>query len=112
MIWSLLTSVVVLLGASLGAALSLRAGHGRALVAVTIGYVLAAAMLVSMSRFRVPTEPLLLVLCAGFLTHGAAHRSTSRLVAGGALVITLGAFWWIGWPETRAAAAMALETMR
>lgn len=111
-IWSLLTSVIVLLGASLGAALSLRGGHGRALVAVTIGYVLAAAMLVSMSRFRVPTEPLLLVLCAGFLTHGAAHRSTSRLVAGGVLVITLGAFWWIGWPETRAAAAMALETTR
>ena len=111
-IWSLLTSVIVLLGASLGAAVSLRGGHGRTLVAVTIGYVLAAAMLVSMSRFRVPIEPLLLVLCAGFLTHGIAHRSISRLMAGGVLVIALGVFWWIGWPETQAAAAMALETTR
>lgn len=111
-IWSLLTSVIVLLGASLGAATSLRGGHARTLVAVTIGYVLSAATLVSMSRFRVPIEPFLLVLCAGFVTHGAAHRSAPRLMAGGALVIALCVFWWIGWPETRAAAAMALEATR
>ena len=79
---------------------------------MTIGYVLSAALLVSMSRFRVPIEPFLLVLCAGFLTHGAAHRSAPRLMAGGALVIALCVFWWIGWPETRAAAAMALEATR
>lgn len=111
-IWSLLSSVIVLLGAALGGALSVGAGHGRALLAVTIGYVFSAALLVSMSRFRVPIEPLLIVLCAGFLTHGVAHRSIPRFLFGGAAVIALGALWWISWPETRAAAAMALEVTR
>ena len=111
-IWSLLSSVVALIGAALGGATSLGAGHGRSLLAVTIGYVLSAALLVSMSRFRVPIEPLLLVLCAGFLAHGPAHRSAPRLAAGGVAVLGLVGLWWISWPETRAAAAMALEVSR
>lgn len=111
-IWSMLTSVLVLLGAVLGGATSLRAGHGRAVVAVTIGYVLCAALLVSMSRFRVPIEPLLIALCGGFLTHGPAHRSVPRLAAGGAALLGLAFLWWVAWPETWAAASMALEATR
>ena len=64
-------------------------------------------MLVSMSRFRVPTELLLLVLCAGFLTRRRSPidltsrgRRSPRDHARRILVDRLA--------ETRAAAAMAL----
>lgn len=105
---SMLTSLVVLLGAVLGGALTLRKGHGHALVSTVVGYLVLTATLVSMSRFRLPIEPLLIVLAAGFLTHGIARRSVPRLVGGALGVAALLGMWWLSWPETYTAAAMAL----
>jgi len=110
---SLVTSVAVLLLAVLGATLTLPRGPGRAVVFTVIGYGFAAATLVASSRFRVPFEPLLIVLAAGFLAHGvrvgaAEERSdAARIAAAGAGVLALLALWWLGWPQTLEAARMA-----
>lgn len=105
---SMLTSSIVLILFVLGSFLTVPKGSGRTLVMTVIGYTVAASTLVAMSRFRLPIEPLLIAIGAGFLAHGPAARSIPRWVASVACLIGLGCLWWVAWPETMAAASMAL----
>jgi hypothetical protein len=83
---SLGTSVLVLLGAAVGLARGLRSAAGFAVFVPVLGYVGASALLLSMSRVRLPAEPLLIVLAALAFVHalepldsagpsGAANRA-------------------------------------
>ncbi len=105
---SMLSSALILLLFVLGSFLTVPKGGGRTVVMTVIGYAAAASTLVAMSRFRLPVEPLLIAIGAGFLAHGPAARSIPRWMAAGACLVGLGVLWWIAWPETMAAASMAL----
>lgn len=61
---SLATSVLVLGAAAVGLARGLRSSVGWAVILPVLAYVGASALLLSMSRVRLPAEPLLLVLAA------------------------------------------------
>ncbi len=75
----------------------------------TIAYFTATALLISHSRFRLPIEPLLIVLTAGLLT------GSWRAAAGGRRALALGAgllivfFWWLNAPMSHSIIAMAME---
>ncbi|MEL6713129.1 MAG: hypothetical protein AAFP86_05110 [Planctomycetota bacterium] len=113
------TSIVVLLGGLLGALLTLRRGAGRAVALSALSYALATAGLVSMSRFRVPVEPVLIALAAGFIAHGATlehvpggdagprRSNVLRVACGAAGALALGFLWWVTWPQFSGAFAMA-----
>ena len=103
----LISSLTMTLGAA-GFFLTLRGGPGRTVFSVLIGYVALTSLLVAMSRFRVPLEPILITLTAGFLAHGLQVRSRPRLAGLAATLLVLCGLWWISWPETVAAAQMAL----
>ncbi|MDG1983146.1 MAG: glycosyltransferase family 39 protein [Planctomycetota bacterium] len=103
----LMSSLTMTLGAA-GFFLTLRGGPGRTVFSVLIGYVALTSLLVAMSRFRVPLEPILITLTAGFLAHGLQVRSRPRLAGLAATLLVLCGLWWISWPETVAAAQMAL----
>ena len=74
---------------------------------VLIGYVILTSLLVAMSRFRVPLEPVLIVMTAGLLAHGPQDRSRTRVVGLAVTLLVLTGLWWVSWPETVAAAQMA-----
>jgi len=103
----LISSLTMALGAA-GYFLTLRRGPCRTVFSVLIGYVVLTSLLVAMSRFRVPLEPVLIALSAGFLSHGLQVRSRPRAVGLALTLTVLAGLWWISWPETVAAAQMAL----
>ena len=70
------------------------------LVGLTGGYYVATAMLVSMSRFRLPLVPFLIVLSAGLLTRGTRTASTPRRAATLGVWALLLFLWWVNFPET------------
>lgn len=105
------STLTMLLGAA-GYFLTLRRGPCRAVFTVLIGYVVLTSLLVAMSRFRVPLEPVLIVMTAGLLAHGPQGRSRSRVVGLAVTLLVLTGLWWISWPETVAAAQMALGVTR
>ncbi|MEM6672832.1 MAG: glycosyltransferase family 39 protein [Planctomycetota bacterium] len=107
-VWSLALPIALLLLAAGGFFLTLPGGAGRDVVALTITYVAATSLLVAMSRFRVPIEPLIIALAAGFLAHGPATRSVPRIVGCAATVVALVGLWWVSLPETIELARMAL----
>jgi 4-amino-4-deoxy-L-arabinose transferase-like glycosyltransferase len=102
-----ISTLTMVLGAA-GYFLTLQRGPGRAVFTVLIGYVVLTSLLVAMSRFRVPLEPILVVLTAGWLAHGPRDRSRPRVIGLAATLLVLVGLWWISWPETVAAAQMAL----
>lgn len=106
-----ISTLTMLLGAA-GYFLTLQRGPGRTVFTVLIGYVVLTSLLVAMSRFRVPLEPILVVLTAGLLAHGLRDRSRPRVVGLAATLLVLVGLWWISWPETVAAAQMALGVTR
>ena len=99
---------LLMLFASAGFFLTLPAGSGRDIVTAVVVYVLATSLLVAMSRFRVPLEPFLVVLAAGFLSHGPETRSTPRVIGLGVAIVCLFGLWWVSFPETYEVARMAL----
>lgn len=85
------TSLLVVFGAAVGLARGLRSAAGAIVVVPVLGYVAASALLLSMSRVRLPAEPLLIVLTALALVHGlervaSSRRERARTVAALALV--------------------------
>lgn len=106
---SVATSCLVLLASALGAAFTLLRGPGRAVLFTVLAYVFAAASLVAMSRFRIPTEPLLIVLASGFLAHGFRpgvdheRHLVLRTLAALVLLASIVALWWVGYPQARVA---------
>ncbi|QDV07561.1 hypothetical protein Poly30_30870 [Planctomycetes bacterium Poly30] len=99
-----LSGLMMLLGLA-GFFFTLQRGPGRQLLALVFGYVALTSLLVAMSRFRVPVEPFLIVLSAGFLAHGWAGRggartSAARIIGFVVCVTLLVGLWWISWPET------------
>ncbi len=98
-------SALMMLLALAGFFFTLQRGPGRQLLSIIFTYVAVTSTLVAMSRFRVPVEPFLIVLSAGFLAHGWAGRGNARMGAMriGAFVICAGCLfglWWISGPET------------
>ncbi len=113
-VWALAGPLLLLPLALAGfALLRLRAGE-RACVALVLGYFGATALLVSMTRFRVPMLPLLIPLAAGLLARGvpAAPRGRGRLAAASLALFALGFLWWVDWPELRLAVDYAWNLRR
>jgi len=94
---ALALTVFVLLGAVPGFLLALKDRDGRTTAAITLLSFAATGLLVSMSRYRLPTEALMLVLTAGALSGAgrpwAARRWSLLATAGGWLF--LAALWTI-----------------
>ncbi len=103
----LMSTLMMVLGAA-GYFLTLQRGPCRSVFSVLIGYVVLTSLLVSMSRFRVPLEPVLITLAAGLLSHGIQVRSRPRTLGLALTLVALCGLWWVSWPETVAAAQMAL----
>ncbi|MEZ6013516.1 MAG: glycosyltransferase family 39 protein [Planctomycetota bacterium] len=111
---SLVTSVIVLGGAAVGVARGLRARAGALVVLPVLGYVVASSLVLSMSRIRLPAEPLLIVLAALALTHalepiGAPRRERGTWVLAGVLLAALLALWGINGREVYAVVHEALQ---
>jgi len=101
-LWAGLCPLLVLLGAGVGFFAALEDRAARWLFGSLFLYVLAATLLVAISRFRVPVIPLAIVLSAGLATRAldsaqVRRRALLPLVAFGAL---LGFLWWVDAPET------------
>lgn len=96
------TTILLLLLSIPGYLLSLKDPTAKRLLGVYVGYFAATGLLVSMSRFRLPAEPILLVLTAGFLVDtGAFRRAPKRAVAiCWTLWIGLITLWVIALPDT------------
>ena len=95
------TTVLVLVFSVPGLFLSMRVPRARLLLGTILVYFLATSLLVSMSRFRLPAEPLLLVLAAGFLADPRSRPGGRERVLVPCVIFwsCLAVFWWIGWPE-------------
>ena len=84
---------------------------GRAqlwLIGGTVGYFTATALLISHSRFRLPIEPLLIVMASGLLTGSwrtaSGPRRASALLASAVILF----FWWLNGPMALSIIAMAI----
>ncbi len=78
-LWAVCGATLVLALAGLGLARGLRAAAGWAVFLPTLVYVAASALLLSMSRVRLPIEPLLLVLAALGLCHALEPFQRRRI---------------------------------
>jgi 4-amino-4-deoxy-L-arabinose transferase-like glycosyltransferase len=74
----------------------------------TVGYFTATALLISHSRFRLPIEPLLIVMASGLLTGSwrtaSGPRRASALLASAVILF----FWWLNGPMALSIIAMAI----
>jgi hypothetical protein len=103
--WALGSELALIPLAIAGAAL-LRLPRGAgAFVALGAGYFASTALLVSMSRFRVPLLPYAIPFAAALLSGGlrAQPPSRARVVSAGMALAALGFLWWVDWPELRLA---------
>jgi 4-amino-4-deoxy-L-arabinose transferase-like glycosyltransferase len=75
---TVLGSMLIMAGALPGLFWALRAPEMRTLFLVVFLTCLPSVLMVAMSRYRVPVEPLMLVLTAGFLTSGGDKTSPRR----------------------------------
>ncbi|HIF39733.1 MAG TPA: hypothetical protein EYQ74_01370 [Planctomycetes bacterium] len=98
-LWAIACPVLVLLLGIVGYVTVLRSRPAWLLFGCTLGYFLCTTLLVAMSRFRIPTVPLLIVLAAGVIVHHkTVEGRTPKILA--ALAALLVAFlWWVTWPE-------------
>ncbi len=74
----------------------------RWLLGTVLGYVALTSLLVSMSRFRIPMVPFLIVLAAGFATRGGRAGGRRALFSIAAAWAVLACLWWVDLPETLA----------
>jgi len=95
---AVLTTLAMLAGALPGLVLT-PASSPRWPLTLVLLCMLAPSLLVSMSRFRVPAEPLMLVLAAGFVagpSRGASRRRRRLALAGSLVLLGL---WTLNAPE-------------
>ena len=98
-VWAVLCSLGVLFLGLRGWIGNLERGRGGSVLAVVIAYTAGTSLLVAMSRFRVPIEPLFIVFTAGALGRVRAPIAGARralLLAAWAVLVFL---WWVNWPE-------------
>jgi 4-amino-4-deoxy-L-arabinose transferase-like glycosyltransferase len=99
-IWAFLCPIFLLLISLPAIALILPGGAARAVIGSVLLYFSATSLLVSMSRFRIPMVPFLIILAAGLLA-GTTRRKTITAKIGAALsLLALGFLWWVNLPET------------
>lgn len=98
-VWAVLCPVLALLLGSAGWFLALRDRAGLWLFGTVGAYFTATALLVSMSRFRLPLEPLLIVLAAGLVAGGALRRGRLAVAGVAATWTALAFLWWVSLPE-------------
>jgi len=107
---SISATVLVLIGAIPGLFWALSDRMARIVICSTLIAFMAAIPLVAMSRYRLPVEPLLIVLTAGFLA--GENRGSWRRPKAAALVVTgwflLGSLWLVNWVEIGAVLQKAL----
>jgi hypothetical protein len=98
-LWAIACPVLVLLLGIVGYVTVLRSRPAWLLFGCTLGYFLCTTLLVAMSRFRIPTVPLLIVLAAGVVVHHKTveGRTPKILAALAALLVVF--LWWVTWPE-------------
>lgn len=101
--WALFASAAVLLLGLRGLVLHLPRGRGGVVVLLTIGYVAGTSLLVAMSRFRTPIDPLLIALAAGALVGRGATPGPARRALAAASVVVLIFLWWVNFPEVSTA---------
>jgi len=99
-LWAMACPVLVLLLGLAGFLLALEDRAALWVLGLTGAYYLTTAMLVSMSRFRLPLVPFLIVLSAGLLTSESRTTSRSRRAATWAVWGLLLFLWWVNFPET------------
>jgi hypothetical protein len=103
--WALASELALIpLAIAGGALLRLPRGCGS-FIALGAGYFAATALLVSMSRFRVPLLPFAIPLAAASISGSlrAAPASRARAAAAAMAFAALGFLWWVDWPELRLA---------
>jgi len=98
-LWALACPLTVLLLGILGYVTVLKNRPAWLLLGCTLGYFLCTTLLVAMSRFRIPTVPLLIVLAAGFIVHRKSVTRRRDRVVGSLVVLYLLFSWWMTWPE-------------
>ncbi|MDE0915175.1 MAG: hypothetical protein OSB57_08335 [Planctomycetota bacterium] len=98
-LWAIACPMIVLLLGIVGYTTVLRSRPAWLLFGCTFGYFLCTTLLVAMSRFRIPTIPLLIVLTAGFVVHHKTLEGRTRKVLGAMAVLLVVFLWWITWPE-------------
>ncbi|MAG63831.1 hypothetical protein CMO84_09965 [Candidatus Woesearchaeota archaeon] len=98
-LWAVACPVLVLLLGIVGYTTVLRNRPAWLLFGCTLGYFLCTTLLVAMSRFRIPTIPLLIVLAAGFVVHGRSVEGPARKILATLSALLVLFLWWITWPE-------------
>ena len=99
-LWALLAPILVLLLSPLGLFAVLRDRRSQLALAAPIAYFIATSLLVSMSRFRLPMVPLLIVLAAGALAGDRSGWGRPRALVPLSLTwLVLAFLWWVDLPE-------------
>jgi hypothetical protein len=108
-VWAVACPLLVLPLGFAGLFAALRDRAARWLFGAVLAYFVCTGLLVSMSRFRIPMMPLLIVLAGGLLAEGvpapARNRATASKVA--AVVAVLAFLWWVDLPEVLALLRLA-----
>jgi hypothetical protein len=98
-LWAIACPLFVLLLGIAGYTMVLRDRPAWLLMGCTLGYFLCTTLLVAMSRFRIPTIPLLIVLAAGFVVHRKSVQGRGRKIIAAAAALLIVFLWWVTWPE-------------
>ncbi|MFT5478817.1 MAG: hypothetical protein ACI8Y8_004186, partial [Planctomycetota bacterium] len=101
-VWSLLAPLLVL-GLAIAGASKMTLPGARQLLLLFFAYFLVTALVVSMSRFRMPLIPFCIVLAAGALDRRALNRPLSVALG---LCLLFG-LWWIDLPLVAALVGQA-----
>ncbi|MAE28806.1 MAG: hypothetical protein QF724_02815 [Planctomycetota bacterium] len=107
--WATATTLLIIFCGILGLCTGLIGRPQWWIVGGTIAYFTATALLISHSRFRLPIEPLLIVLAAGLLTGSWRRATRGRRALALAASMVLMFFWWLNAPLSYSIIAMAME---
>ena len=101
--WAVLCPTAILLLSIPGYFVALRDRAGLWLIGTLTIYFATTAMIVAMSRFRIPMVPWMIVLTAGFVAAGRERRrgTGGRWAVSALCVAVLLFLWWVDLPELR-----------
>ena len=98
-IWALLCPTLLLLCSLPAVLLVLRGAAARWVLGTVLVYFSATSLLVSMSRFRIPMVPFLIVLSAGLIAERPLRLSARAKLGVGLVWAVLAFLWWVDAPE-------------